>query len=151
MGAGHINTREIVAGVFLLEAHLNIDQMRINIKGLTPKQELALVEQVVRAVVAWQPQALKGSMATHPDEGEVLIVVDDRQPLSLMRAFERPCEHVTEVAWGRLLDHTKKVWARRGAPQFEFTLETAGTTDALVSRAAAAAIGQPDDTALAAE
>ena len=64
MGAGHINTREIVAGVFLLEAHLNIDQMRTNIKGMTPEQELALVEQVTRAVVTWQPQALKGSMAT---------------------------------------------------------------------------------------
>jgi CRISPR system Cascade subunit CasC len=151
MGAGHINTREIVAGVFLLEAHLNIDQMRINIKGLTPKQELTLVEQVVRAVVTWQPPALKGSMATHPDEGEVLIVVDDKQPLSLMRAFERPCEHITEVAWNRLLDHAKKVWSRRVAPQFEFKLETAGTTDALVHRAAMAAIGQRDDTALAAE
>jgi CRISPR system Cascade subunit CasC len=151
MGAGHINTREIVAGVFLLEAHLNIDQMRTNIRGLTPQQELDLVEQVVRAVVTWQPQALKGSMATHPDEGEVLIVVDDRQPLSLMRAFERPCEHITEIAWGRLLEHVEKVWERRGAPQFEFKLQTAGKTDALVHRAAMAAIGQRDDTALAAE
>jgi CRISPR system Cascade subunit CasC len=151
MGAGHINTREIVAGVFLLEAHLSIDQMRTNIKGLTPKQELGLVEQVVRAAVTWQPQALKGSMATRPDEGEVLIVVDDKQPLSLMRAFERPCDHITEVAWEKLLDHAKKVWARRGAPQYEFTLETAGTTDELVRCAATAAIGQRGDTALAAE
>ena len=81
----------------------------------------------------------------------MLVVVDNKQPLSLMRAFERPCEHITEVAWDRLLDHAKKVWARRGAPQFEFRLDTTGTTDALVHGAAIAATGQQDDVALAAE
>jgi CRISPR system Cascade subunit CasC len=153
MGAGHINTREIIAGVFLLEAHLNIGQLRANIKGLTPEQERTLVEQVVRAVATWQPQALKGSMATHPDEGEVLIVVDDKQPLSLMRAFERPCEHVTDVAWERLKVHALKVWSRRGNPQFHFSLDEMDTTDALVARAAKAVHGHPDDAkvALAAE
>jgi CRISPR system Cascade subunit CasC len=145
MGAGHINTREIISGVFLLEAHLNIDQMRRNIKGMTPEQEQTLVEQVVRAVVTWQPRALKGSMATHPDEGEVLIVIDNKQPLSLMRAFERPCDHITDVAWERLIAHAGKIWSRHGEPRFHFTLDAEGTTDALVGRAAVAAIGRHDD------
>jgi CRISPR system Cascade subunit CasC len=145
MGAGHINTREIISGVFLLEAHLNIDQMRVNIKGLTTEQEQALVEQVVRAAVTWQPRALRGSMATHPDEGEVLIVVDNKQPLSLMRAFERPCDHITDVAWERLIAHARKVWSRHGEPRFHFTLDAEGTTDALVGRAAVAALGHRDD------
>ena len=145
MGAGHINTREIISGVFLVEAHLNIDQMRVNIKGLTPEQEQTLVEQVVRAVVTWQPRALKGSMATHPDEGEVLIVVDDKQPLSLMRAFERPCEHITDAAWERLVVHARNVWSRRSEPRFHFTLDAEGTTDALVRRAAQAALDHSDD------
>ena len=98
-GAGHISTRELISGVFLLEAYINVNDLRRNIPGLSPDQERALIEMIVASVLCWQPVAMVGSTAPHADPGEALIVVGKGQPLSMARAYERPCEHVTEAAW----------------------------------------------------
>jgi hypothetical protein len=89
-GAGHISTRELIAGVFLLEVYINVDDLRRNIPGLSPDQESALIEMVITSVLRWQPVAMVGSTAPHADPGEALIVVGQGQPLSLARAYERP-------------------------------------------------------------
>ena len=58
-----------------------------------------------------------GSTAPYADPGEAMIVIGEGQPLSLARAFERPCEHVTEEAWARLVAHAEKMWGRVGRPR----------------------------------
>ena len=139
-GAGHISTRELISGVFLLEVYINVDDLRRNIPGLLPEQERALIEMIVASVLRWQPVAMVGSTAPHADPGEALIVVGKGQPLSLARAYERPCEHVTEAAWERLVAHSEKMRARAGRPDIELTLEQEGSVDALARAAASAAV-----------
>ncbi len=139
MGAGHISTRELISGVFLLEVYINVDDVRRNIPGLSTDQERALIEMIVASVLRWQPVAMVGSTAPHADPGEALITIGEGQPLSLARAYERPCRHVTEEAWERLLAHSEKMWARAGRPDTVLTLEQQGSVDAL-ARAAASVV-----------
>src|SRR5271165_2322667 len=140
VGAGHISTRELISGVFLLEVYINVDDMRRNIPGLSQDQERTLVEMIVASVLRWQPVAMVGSTAPHADPGEALITVGEGQPLSMARAYERPCEHVTETAWQHLLAHSEKMWARAGRPDIVLTLEQQGSVDALARAAASAAV-----------
>ena len=122
-GAGHISTRELISGVFLLEVYINVDDLRRNIPGLSADQERDLIEMIVASVLRWQPVAMVGSTAPYADPGEAMIVIGDGQPFSLARAFERPCEHITEVAWERLRAHAEKLWSRAGHPNVVLTLE----------------------------
>lgn len=148
-GAGHISTRELISGVFLLEVFFNMDDLRRNIRGLSSEQERALVEMVVASVLRWQPEAMVGSTAPYADPGEAMIVIGEGQPLSLARAFERPCEHVTEVAWERLMAHAEKMWARASRPKDVLTLEREGSVEGLTRAAALAAV--PPSLGVAAE
>ena len=116
VGAGHISTREMISGVFLVEVYINVDDVRRNIPGLSADQERALIEMIASSVLRWQPVAMVGSTAPHADPGEALITIGEGQPLSMARAYERPCEHVTEAAWERLVAHSEKMWARAGRP-----------------------------------
>jgi len=142
-GAGHISTRELISGVFLLEVYINVDDLRRNIPGLSPDQERALIEMIVASVLRWQPVAMVGSTAPHADPGEALIVIGKGQPLSMARAYERPCEHITEVAWERLLAHSEKIWARAGRPDITLTLEQQGSVEGLARAAASGAVAAP--------
>ena len=139
-GAGHISTRELISGVFLVEVFVNMDDLRRNIPGLAADQERALVEMVVASVLRWQPIAMVGSTAPYADPGEAMIVIGEGQPLSLARAFERPCEHVTDIAWERLRGHAEKMWDRVGRPEVVLTLEKEGSIDGLAHAAASAAV-----------
>jgi CRISPR system Cascade subunit CasC len=141
-GAGHISTRELIAGVFLMEVYINVDDLRRNI-GLSPDQEHALIEMIVASVLRWQPVAMVGSTAPHADPGEALITIGEGQPLSLARVYERPCEHVTEAAWERLIAHSEKMWARAGRPDVVLTLEQQGSVDGLARTVASAAVAAP--------
>ncbi len=147
-GAGHISTRELISGVFLLEVYINVDDLRRDIPGLSPDQERALIEMIVASALRWQPVAMVGSTAPYADPGEALIVAGKGQPLSMARAYERSCEHVTEVAWERLVAHSEKMWARAGRPDIVLTLAQQGSVDAL-ARAAASAVVQPPVAAAA--
>ena len=140
VGAGHISTREMISGVFLVEVYINVDDVRRNIPGLSLHQERALIEMIASSVLRWQPVAMVGSTAPHADPGEALITIGEGQPLSLARAFERPCEHVTEVAWARLVEHADKMWGRVGRPKGVLTLEREGTVEGLVQAAASSAV-----------
>jgi CRISPR system Cascade subunit CasC len=142
-GAGHISTRELISGVFLLEVYINVGDVRRNIPGLSAQQERALIEMIVASVLRWQPVAMVGSTAPHADPGEALITVGEGQPLSMARAYERPCEHVTEAAWARLMAHSEKMWVRAGRPEIVLTLEHEGSVDALARAAASAAVAAP--------
>ena len=91
VGAGHISTREMISGVFLVEVYINVDDVRRNIPGLSADQERALIEMIASSVLRWQPVAMVGSTAPHADPGEALITIGEGQPLSmaLMRARHR--------------------------------------------------------------
>jgi hypothetical protein len=143
MGAGHISTRELISGVFLLEVYINVGDVRRNIPGLSADQERALIEMIVASVLRWQPVAMVGSTAPHADPGEALITIGDGQPLSMARAYERSSEHVTEVAWARLVAHSEKMWARAGRPDTVLTLEQEGSVGGLARAAASAAVAAP--------
>lgn len=139
-GAAHISTRELITGVFLLEVFINLDDLRRNIPGLTSDRERALVEMIIASVLRWQPVAMVGSTAPYADPGEAMIVISEGQPLSIARAFERPCEHVTEIAWKRLVEHAEKMWTRSGRPGIVLALEKEGSVDGLARAAASAAV-----------
>jgi CRISPR system Cascade subunit CasC len=143
VGAGHISTREMISGVFLVEVYINVDDVRRNIPGLSADQELALIEMIASSVLRWQPVAMVGSTAPHADPGEALITIGEGQPLSMARAYERSCEHVTDVAWERLVAHSEKMWARAGRPGTVLTLEQEGSVDGLAHAAASAAVAAP--------
>jgi CRISPR system Cascade subunit CasC len=143
VGAGHISTREMISGVFLVEVYINVDDVRRNIPGLSADQERALIEMIASSVLRWQPVAMVGSTAPHADPGEALITVGEGQPLSLARAYERPCEHVTEAAWERLVAHSEKMWALAGRPDIVLKLEQEGSVNALARAAASAAVAAP--------
>jgi CRISPR system Cascade subunit CasC len=143
VGAGHISTREMISGVFLVEVYINVDDVRRNIPGLSAAQERDLIEMIVTAVLRWQPVAMVGSTAPHADPGEALITIGEGQPLSMARAYERPCEHVTDTAWERLVAHSEKMWARAGRPDIVLMLAQEGSVDALARAAASAAVAAP--------
>jgi hypothetical protein len=133
----------MISGVFLVEVYINVDDVRRNIPGLSADQERALIEMITSSVLRWQPVAMVGSTAPHADPGEALITIGDGQPLSMARAYERSCEHVTEVAWERLVAHSEKMWARAGRPGSVLTLEQQGSVDGLARAAASAAVAAP--------
>lgn len=139
-GAGHISTRELISGVFLMEVFINMYDLRQNMPGLSSDQERALVEMIVGSALRWQPEAMVGSTAPYADPGEAMIVIGEGQPLSLARAFERPCEHVTDIAWEHLVAHAEKMWGRSGCPKNVLTLEREGTVEGLTKAAASAAV-----------
>jgi hypothetical protein len=61
----------------------------------------------------------------------------------MARAYERSCEHLTEVAWERLVAHSEKMWARAGRPGTVLTLEEEGSVGGLAQAVASAAVGAP--------
>ena len=93
-----------------------MDDLRRNIPGLSADQERRLIEMIVASVLRWQPVAMVGSTAPYADPGEALIVIGEGQPLSMARAYERPCEHVTEVGMGASRGHCREDVGSRRPP-----------------------------------
>ena len=59
-GAGHISTRELISGVFLLEVFIDMHDLRRNIPGLSDDQERALVEMIVARSRVGNPRRWSG-------------------------------------------------------------------------------------------
>jgi len=89
-GGAHINSRELTTGVYYLYAVIDLNQITKNIAALIPSQRQDLVGWLVRAFATVTPAAMLGSTAPFADPGEVMVTVTNRQPISMMGAFERP-------------------------------------------------------------
>jgi len=138
-GGAHINSRELTTGLFYLYAVIDVNQLGHNISGLTPGQRKDLVAWLVRAFATVTPAAMLGSTAPFTDPGEVLVTISNRQPISMMGAFERPCIPILEAASEALYQHADHVWSLAGRPRSVLRLSMhveKGTTTTAVERLA---------------
>jgi CRISPR system Cascade subunit CasC len=99
VGAGHLNTQELSAGVFYRYASLNLKQLQVNL-GLirdmkdaeTPQSRakaLGIASHVLHLLATVVPSAKQQSMAAH-NPAEFALVSFADQPISLSNAFETP-------------------------------------------------------------
>ena len=109
-GGSHINTSELASGLFYGYAVIDLGQLRENFAELDEPQTAAVVSWIVRAFATVEPAAKLGSTAPYGGLRECIVEIGQRQPRSLIGAFERPVspepgEALSEVARSRLSSH----------------------------------------------
>ncbi len=109
-GGSHINTSELASGLFYGYVVIDLGQLRENFAELDEPQTAAVVSWIVRAFATVEPAAKLGSTAPYGGLRECIVEIGQRQPRSLIGAFERPVspepgEALSDVARSRLSSH----------------------------------------------
>jgi CRISPR system Cascade subunit CasC len=116
IGAAHIRSRELTAGVFYLPVVIDTAQMRKNFAGYSDTDIAKIVGWLVKSVATVTPAAMLGSTAPFTDPGEVIVEVTNGQPVNAMGAFERPVTATIEASVAAFEQHMQRVWSMVGHP-----------------------------------
>jgi CRISPR system Cascade subunit CasC len=125
-GGSHINSAELTSGLFYGYVVVDVGQIDTNFAALTKEQHAGIVGWLVRAVAQVEPAAKLGSTAPYSGLRELMVEIGQRQPRSLIGAFERPVEAtrdrtLSEEARHRLETHVLEIDELMGAPSYRST------------------------------
>jgi CRISPR system Cascade subunit CasC len=117
-GAGHLNTNEFSSGTFYKYANVGVRELLHNVHG-DAAVAASLASAFVRGFVLADPSGKQTSTAARTLPDLVYLAVEDRRPVSLASAFERPVrsrDGYRENAIDRLDAEAASVGAFLGAP-----------------------------------
>lgn len=90
-GAGMMGTIEFNSATYYRFSGLNLDQLALNLSGMTKEQRQEVVKTFIKSTLMAMPVARNNSMNGNTLPGYVMIVVREKgHPIQLVNAFEKP-------------------------------------------------------------